>query len=51
MLLDWSNKKKLGFSSIEINETSCPSPQCLTDQIQVQKPPLLVATDKMPDLT
>ena len=29
--------------------TSCPSPQCLVDQIQVQKPILVVATDQMPD--
>ena len=29
--------------------TTCPSPQCLIDQIQVQKPILVVATDQMPN--
>ena len=29
--------------------TSRPSPQCLVDQIQVQKPILAFATDQMPD--
>ena len=29
--------------------TSYPSPQCLVDQIQVQKPIQVVATDQMPD--
>ena len=29
--------------------TFCPSPQCLVDQSQVQKPILVVATDQMPD--
>ena len=28
--------------------TSCSGPQCLVDQIQVQKPILVVATDQMP---
>ena len=31
--------------------TSCPSPQFLIDQIQVQKPILFVATDQIPDKT
>ena len=26
----------------------CPSPQCLVDQIQVQKPIQVVATDQIP---
>ena len=47
VLLDQSNK-----TSIEINKSfPCPTPQCLVDQIQVQKPILLVATDQMPDDT
>ena len=29
--------------------TYCPSPPCLVDQIQIQKPILIVATDQMPD--
>ena len=29
--------------------TSCPNPQCLVGQIQVQKPVLVVATDQMAD--
>ena len=29
--------------------TSCPSPQCLIDQNQVEKPIQVVATDQMPD--
>ena len=29
--------------------TSYPSAQCLVDEIQVQKPILVVATDQMPD--
>ena len=31
--------------------TSCPSPQCPVDQIQVWKPILVVTTDQMPDHT
>ena len=31
--------------------TSYPSPQCLVDQIQVQKPILVVTTDQTPDHT
>ena len=31
--------------------TSCPSPQCLANQIQVQKRILIVATDQIPDHT
>ena len=40
---------QLSFSSIEA--TSCASPQCLVDQIHVQKPILVAATDQMPDHT
>ena len=41
---------QLSFSSIAIKKaTSCPGPQCLIDQIQVQKPILFVATDQMLD--
>ena len=31
--------------------TFCSCPQCLVDQIQIQKPILVVATDQMPDQT
>ena len=31
--------------------TSCPNPQCLVDQIQVQKSIIVVFTDWMPDHT
>ena len=54
VLLDRSNETSLVFSSIEINKprpTSCPSPRYLLDQIQVQKPILVAATDQMPDHT
>ena len=37
--------------SIEINKPLPPSVQCLIDQIQVQAPTLVVATDQMPDHT
>ena len=37
---------QLSFSSIKINK-----PQCLVDQIQVQKSILVVATDQMPNQT
>ena len=42
---------KLGEFSQHSNyqATSCPSPQCLVDQSQVQKPILFIATDQMPD--
>ena len=39
-------RNQLSFSSIEN-----PSPQCLIDQIQVQKPIQIFATDQMPDHT
>ena len=41
---------KLSIYSIEINKP-LPAPQCLVDQIQVQKTILVVATDQMPDRT
>ena len=44
VLLDRSN------ASTEIKAT-CPSPQCLVDQIQVQKPITVVATAQMFDHT
>ena len=31
--------------------TSCPIPQCLVDQIQIQTPILIIATNQMPDYT
>ena len=44
--------KPVEFSQ-HLNEqaTSSPIPQCLIDQIQVQKPIQGVATDQMPDHT
>ena len=43
-------QNQLGFSSIQVNKPlPFPSAQCPIDQIQVQKPILVVATDKMPD--
>ena len=39
----------LSFSNIEINKPLPAPVQCLIDQIQVQKPILVVATDQMPD--
>ena len=38
---------RLSFSSIKINKPLTASAQCLVDQIQVQKPILVVATDQM----
>ena len=38
---------QLRFSSIEINKPFHALVQCLVDQIQVQKPILVVATDQM----
>ena len=43
-------QKKFSFSSTAISKPlPAPSPQCLVDQIQVQQPSLVVATDQMPD--
>ena len=44
-------RNQLSFSSIEINKPFPSSVQCLVDQIQVQNPILVVATDQMPDHT
>ena len=45
-------QNQLSFSSIEINKPlPAPSQQCLVDQIQVQKPILVAATDQMPNHT
>ena len=41
--------KAVSFSSIEINKPLLVPVQYLVDQIQVQKPILVVATDQMPD--
>ena len=42
-------RNKLDFSSTEINKL-LPSPvQCLVDEIQVQQPTLVVATNQTPD--
>ena len=37
------------FQDWDQQAISCPSPHCLVDQIQVQEPILVVATDQMPD--
>ena len=50
VLLNRSNETKC-FSSIEINKPLVAPVQCLVDQIQVQKPIVVVATDQMPDHT
>ena len=42
-------RNQLSFPSIEINKPLLTPVQCLVDQIQVQKPILVVATDQMPD--
>ena len=36
---------------VDFIPTTCPSSQCLIDQIQVKKPVLVVAPDQMPDCT
>ena len=35
------------FQHLNQQATSCPSPQCLVDQVQVWNPILVVATDQM----
>ena len=50
LLLDWSNKTNEVFPALK-STTSYPSQQCHLDQIQVQKPIRVVATDQMPDHT
>ena len=44
-----AKRNELSFSSIEVNKPLPASVQCLVDQIQVQKPILVAATDQMPD--
>ena len=44
-------QKKLSFPNIEINKSLSALLYCVTDQIQVQKPILVVVTDQMPDHT
>ena len=44
-------RNQLSFSSIEINKPLPAPVQCFADQVQVQKPILVVATDQMPDYT
>ena len=44
-------QNKISFSSIKINKPFPASAQCLVDQLQVQKPIVVVATDQMPDHT
>ena len=43
-------QNQLSFFSIEINKRLPVPAQCLTDQIQGQKPILAATTDQMPDL-
>ena len=42
-------RNELSFSSIEINKPLPAPVQCLVDQIHIQKPILVVATDQTPD--
>ena len=44
-------QNQLSFPRRNQQATSCPSPQCLVNQIQNQKPILVVAPDQMPDHT
>ena len=44
-------QKKLHFSNIEIDKSLSALVYCISDQIQVQKPILVVVTDQMPDHT
>ena len=46
-----SKQNQFSFSSTEINKPVFAPVQCLIDQIQVQMPILVVATDQMPDHT
>ena len=51
-LLDWSNETSWVFSTLKYQQaSSCPSSVCLVDQIQIQKPVLVVVIDQMPDHT
>ena len=49
---NWDNETKEVefFQHWNKKVTSCPSPQCLVGQIQIQKPTWVVATNQMPDL-
>ena len=47
LLLDRSNETS--FSNINTNKPLLAPVQCLADQIQVQKPIQVLATDQMPD--
>ena len=49
VLLDWSNETSWVFPALK--STSHFLPQCLLDQIQVQKPIQANAIDQMPDHT
>ena len=50
--LGWGNTSRdTSEESQESQATFYSSPQCLVDQIQVQKPIPAVATDQMPDHT
>ena len=51
MILEWLKKQVEFFQYWNQQATFWPSPKCLVDQIQVQKPTLLAATDQMPDHT
>ena len=55
VLLDQSNETSCIFPALKSTSHFQPqatfSPQCLVDQIQVQKAILVVATDQMPDHT
>ena len=50
LLLDRPNETSWVFPALKSTSHFLPS-QCLIDQIQVQKPTLVVATDQMPDCT
>ena len=49
----WTGQPKPAEILQQLNQqaTSCPSLQCPVDQIQVQKPVLVVAINQMPDQT
>ena len=42
-------QNQFSFSSVEINTTLPTTVKCLVDQIQIQKPTLIVPTDQLPD--
>ena len=51
MLLDSQKKSFEFFQHWNQQATFCPSPQCVMDQIQVQKTILFAATDQIPGHT